>query len=62
MFLAALISLSCVVLQAPQVHSLIAKPALPFGLLFDILKQHEQVWVVKLSFTSSNRQPACLHL
>ena len=46
MFLAALISLSCHVPHSAQVHPLIRKPALPFGLLSLILRQHEQVWVV----------------
>ena len=52
---------SCHVPHFAQVHSLIPRPALPFGLL-DISPQCEQVWVVYFSFTISKRQPACLHL
>ena len=37
MFFATLISLSYVVLQAPQAHTLIAKPAPPFELLLLIV-------------------------
>jgi hypothetical protein len=46
MFLAELTSRSCTEPQSLQVHSLILKPALPFGLLVGMLPQHEQVWVV----------------
>ena len=45
MFLAAFTSLSWTVAQVLQTHSLIRKPALPFGLLAGIVPQHEQVWV-----------------
>jgi len=58
MFLAALMSRSWVLPHATQVHSLIRKPALPFGLLSEILPQHEQTWVEKLSFTSLTTIPA----
>ena len=46
MFRAAFISRSWAVPQPTQVHSLIRKPALPFGLLAEILPQHEHAWVV----------------
>ena len=46
MFLAALMSRSCAVPHSLQTHSLIPRPALPFGLLAGMLPQHEQVWVV----------------
>ncbi|ENU36978.1 hypothetical protein F988_00871, partial [Acinetobacter parvus DSM 16617 = CIP 108168] len=42
-------------------HSLIPKPALPFGLL-EREPQHEQVWVVYDSLTSSYHTPAFSHL
>ena len=42
-------------------HSLIPKPALPFGLL-EREPQHEQVWVVYASLTSSNHTHAFSHL
>lgn len=54
MFFAALTSLSCIVPHSAQDHSLIRKPALPFGLLPEISPQHEQVWEVFFSFTSAN--------
>ena len=54
MFRAALTSLSCSVPHSAQIHSLIPSPALPFGLLTEILPQHEQAWVVYASLTSSN--------
>jgi hypothetical protein len=44
--------------QFKQVHSLIRKPALPFGLLGELLPQHEQVWVVKDSSITSKTTPA----
>ena len=45
MFLAAFTSRSCTDPQLLQTHSLIRKPALPFGLLSGLQPQHEQVWV-----------------
>src|SRR5690606_20688810 len=61
MFLAAFSSL---LLELPHSHShtLIRKSALPFGLLAVISPQHEQIWVVNLSLTSSNNTPAFSHL
>ena len=47
MFRAAFTSRSCAVPQSLHVHSLIRKPALPFGLLAGMAPQHEQVWVVR---------------
>jgi len=32
--------------QFVQLHSLVTRPALPFGLLREIVPQHEQIWVV----------------
>ena len=61
MFFAAFTSRSWLVPQARQVHSLIRKPALPFGLSQREL-QHEHVWVVYASLTSSNYTPALSHL
>ena len=52
MFRLALISLSCHVPHLAQVHSLIRKPALPFGLL-DISPQHEQVWAKEIFVSNS---------
>ena len=59
MFFAAFVSRHvCVAPQSLQVHALIRKSALPFGLLIGIFPQHEQVWVVCDSLTTSKTQPA----
>lgn len=44
MFRAAFVSRSCTAPHAQQVHSLIPRPALPFGLLAGMTPQHEHVW------------------
>jgi hypothetical protein len=60
MFLAALMSRSCELPHSQQVHSLIRKPATPFGPV--LLWQDEQVTVEYASLTSSNHTPASAHL
>src|SRR5258708_25693788 len=62
MFLAALISRSWCSPQLPQVHSLIPRPAIPFGLLGGFSSHEEQVWVVYFSSISSKTTPAPAHL
>src|SRR5690606_33470216 len=61
MFFAAFSSL---LLELPHSHShtLIRKSVLPLGLLEVISPQHEQIWVVNFSLTSSNNTPAFSHL
>src|SRR5260370_13689585 len=60
MFFAALTSRSWTVPHSPQVHSLIPRPAIPFGPLR--VRHAEQVWVENASLISANVTPAKSHL
>ncbi len=64
MFRAAFVSRSCTDPHEQHVHSLIPRPALPFGLLAGMIPQHEHVWVENASLTSSNttHRPMALYL
>src|SRR5690606_40054321 len=62
MFLALFKSRSRTLEQFSHSHTLIRKSVLPFGLLAVTSPQHEHIWVVKLSLTSSNHTPAFSYL
>jgi hypothetical protein len=64
MFRAALVLRSCTDPHALHVHSLIRKPAIPFGRESGKERQSEQVWVENDSSTSANTThcPMALYL